>query len=127
MTAYGKIAKQYAEPCAAANPAIAFRLQSKRLAGRVAELGSLGHMNMKTKLLFSAVAFASPLMVIAFAFACRPIADEKAQMQVFMVGAVSIVLLALIGAVGAFIRKEGLRWFTILPLLVLLCLFGLGI
>ncbi|MCI0746187.1 MAG: hypothetical protein L0Y58_12345, partial [Verrucomicrobia subdivision 3 bacterium] len=28
--------------CAAANPAIASRLQSKRLAGRVAELGSFG-------------------------------------------------------------------------------------
>ena len=30
--------------CAAANPAIALRLQSTRPVGRVAELGSLGHM-----------------------------------------------------------------------------------
>ena len=32
----------FVQPCAAANPAIAFWLQSVRLVGRVAELGSLG-------------------------------------------------------------------------------------
>ena len=31
----------FVQPCAAANPAIALRLQSTRLVGRVAELGSL--------------------------------------------------------------------------------------
>jgi hypothetical protein len=36
--------KSNAEPCAAANPAIALWLQSKRLVGRVAELGSLGRV-----------------------------------------------------------------------------------
>src|SRR5216117_3565197 len=34
-----------AQPCAAANPAIASRLQSNALVGRVAELGSLGRLH----------------------------------------------------------------------------------
>ena len=37
-----------AQPCAAANPAIALWLQSTRLAGRVAELGSFGGLRLGT-------------------------------------------------------------------------------
>ena len=33
--------RSFSPPCAAANPAIAFRLQAHALVGRVAELGSL--------------------------------------------------------------------------------------
>lgn len=84
---------------------------------------------MKTKVQtpFCYAAFAAPLLVITFAFACRPIADEKIQMQVFGAGAICFALLALIGLAGAFLRKEKLRWFTLLPLLVLFSLFGFGI
>jgi len=48
----------HAEPCAAANPAIASRLQSDALVGRVAELGPLAamhtHMNSTPTELWSA-------------------------------------------------------------------------
>ena len=96
------------------------------MAGLIEMNHVFGDMNMKSKWLFSALALASPLLLMAFAFACRPIANERTQMDVFAGGAICFVLLALTGAVGAFVRKEGLRWFAVLPLLALLCLFGVG-
>jgi hypothetical protein len=61
------------------------------------------------------------------AFATRLIKEDELAFQ--LIGAAGIVfgLLALVGLIIAFVRKEALRWLAIISPALLLAMFGLGI
>jgi hypothetical protein len=83
-------------------------------------------MMTQTKSTFSIVAFACPACVIGLAFATRLMEEERLAFQVVGVGGICFGSLALVGLIGAFVRKERMRWFTTLPVFILLAMFGLG-
>lgn len=85
---------------------------------------------MKTPVnsVWSIIAFACPLVALALAFAIgRGIADEKVAFRIIGTEAICFFVLAFIGLVCAFIQRERLRWFTLVPLLLFLAMFGLGV
>lgn len=77
---------------------------------------------------WSIITFACPLAAIAIAFAIgRGIADEKLAIRIVGIEAICFFVLALIGLICAFLRRERLRWFTLVPLLLFLAMFTLGV
>jgi len=65
-------------------------------------------------------------MALGFAIG-RGISDEKLSFQIVATEAVCLFLLTVIALGCAFIRRERLRWFTLVPLIVFLLMFGVGV
>ncbi len=76
---------------------------------------------------FSVLTLVCPACVVGLAFATRLIEDEKLAFQVIGVAGIVFTLFALAGLIIAFVRKETLRWVTIISPLLLLAMFGLGV
>jgi hypothetical protein len=57
----------------------------------------------------------------------RGIANEEAGMRIVGIGGYSLTALALVALVGAFLRREKLRWLTVLPFVLLIALLGFGV
>ena len=67
----------HAEPCAASNPAIASRLQSNALVGRVAELGSFGKIMKNSVVIAIFVGFVLVVVGLVVSFSGEHQHDPK--------------------------------------------------
>jgi hypothetical protein len=85
-------------------------------------------MTTSAKSVSSFVSFGCPVCAIAIAvISGRATADEDLGMRIIGIGGLCCLLLALVALICAFARKEKLRWFTILPLLIIVGMFTLGV
>jgi len=81
----------------------------------------------KKKSVWSLISFACPICTVALLyFLGRGIKDEELGMRAAGVGAYSFLALAIAALIGAFVRRERMKWLTLLPVLLLLALLTLG-
>jgi hypothetical protein len=78
--------------------------------------------------LWSVISIACPFVVIFIAFGVGyGNADERLAFRIVGIAAICFFGLTFIGLVCVFLRRERLRWFTLVSLLLFFAMFGLGI
>jgi multisubunit Na+/H+ antiporter MnhF subunit len=82
----------------------------------------------KGKSVWSIISFACPMCAVALAFTLgRSINNEDGAMRIVGIGGYLFLALAIFALIAAFVRKERMKWLTILPVVLLLALLGLGV